>query len=1328
MALLGVRNVHIGNGVPIPLESGGVGADGAEVRNLVAGVHHAVAVGVEVQVGGQLVARAGSGATHARHIAGVAGQVAAGGRARHPGAIAIQVVPDGVELGQVDHINQVVVVQVVVVRGWDGRELAGDVQRGAVVLQRRVLRTIAEVPRVIAAGLLVQVEVPVHIDAGAVFGGALQRGGGLALAAAGAGGLTGAGSGVVVVAEGYLAGYGAIHSGAHQTARIVGSGGGGGYPAGGVAAVDEVGVGAVGGAGQLAHQTAQSIGSAAAGGDRPGGVGGARQRGGGVHPPGQTAQFAVGGGGGHIAGGVAGGHYRAARDHSRQAPRQVAQTPAGKAAGSAGGHRARGITVGYGGAGGINLPHQAADKAVRAAAGNRACAGGGAVPHIGAAVEDAHQAPGFALGIGNGHRAGGGAAGHLAVDPVLPHQAAGYRVAGHIAGGGAVPDQAGAAGLVGVLPHQAAGPVDARWGGIGAGGRGGAAGAAVADGSRVVAQQTADQVESVAGHDALAPGDRTAGNRAAAHHAAGVAAPGQGAGANPGAAGGGAAAPHIVHTGLRQRHIPHHAGDGGDGRGCRGVAGDANVGEQAHEGGISGAVRGQVDVEVGNGVPVAVKGGGVGLGVGVMAAEGIPAGAAVPVVVGGVGAAAAVGVEVQVGHQLVAQARPYYGIAVGAAHAAGGAHFGVAAHIAHGEGGPVGVDGCRTPVPVQVQADGVQLGQGGDFNEAVAVGIVVRAAGTLGRRGEAAVFQRRVLAGRSEVPRVIVARCAVHIYIPVGVNARVPGDALQLGGGLALAAAVAAGLVGARGRVVPIAVGDPAGAAAAAHQPAQNPAGGSASGAVDPAPGVAGGDGGGNCAQEVKAADQAADPSVGAVVNVDIAEGVAGDDLAGQAGSHQPAGPDHGAVDGYDDIGPAGVDRAPVAAFPHQAAHLGTGAGVFVGGPDFAGGAAGSYRAKALPHQGAGIDDAGARALAVNIDIGQAHAPDDAAPVHFCEQTDALPRDIVGAVVGNIDEQVVNDMAVALKDAAVTRSVVADRRPALAGVEKVAGVVGVHGDGAAGDGVGLAVPVGVKVQVGYQLVARADGGAAHAFGQAGESGGVRDGVVPHHALAVAVQVVADGVQLGQGADFNQVVVVGVIVHRVRAGLPRDLPRHAGRIVAVFQQRVLRVSAEVPRVVVAGFPVQIQVPAHIDVGGHSAVGGGGAQLGGGFAHAGAGAGDAGGGLVPIAVGYLTRLGAGHQGAHQTAPAVAAGASGYRPNGIAGGDDGGRAGDLARQTAQFVGGHAGAGAAGGYGAGGVGSAHRRAGAGHTSHQAAGHAAIAGDRHRAGGVAGDHRAADG
>ena len=134
---------------------------------------------------------------------------------------------------------------------------------------------------------------------------------------------------------------------------------------------------------------------------------------------------------------------------------------------------------------------------------------------------------------------------------------------------------------------------------------------------------------------------------------------------------------------------------------------------------------------------------------------------------------------------------------------------------------------------------------------------------------------------------------------------------------------------------------------------------------------------------------------------------------------------------------------------------------------------------------------------------GQPQVLDRAAAAHLAEQ----PHVVDGAV----DEQVGDGVAVALEVAGEGGGRVADGRPAFAA-------------GPCGAG---------EVQVRRQLVPGAGGSAAHADGGVGEGGhvgGLIGGVVRR---AVAVEVVTDGVKLGQAGDLDEVVVVGV---EVRAGI------------------------------------------------------------------------------------------------------------------------------------------------------------------------------------------------
>ena len=134
-----------------------------------------------------------------------------------------------------------------------------------------------------------------------------------------------------------------------------------------------------------------------------------------------------------------------------------------------------------------------------------------------------------------------------------------------------------------------------------------------------------------------------------------------------------------------------------------GVAG-TSVTKQPYRGNVSG-----IDGQIGNGMPVAIKGCDVAI-------NGRPAG----IIVAGSYTAAAVGVKVQVGIQFIADARAGVGISVGGVGAAVGLR-------AAGKCGSVGgrVSGGHLAGAVQVIADGVQLVQVFNFNEPVAVAVIV---------------------------------------------------------------------------------------------------------------------------------------------------------------------------------------------------------------------------------------------------------------------------------------------------------------------------------------------------------------------------------------------------------------------------------------------------------------------------------------------------------------------------------------------------------------------------------------------------------------------------
>ena len=140
----GVDDGQVGDRPVVALEGGGVGAaDGRPVGEGVAGVHGAAAVVVEVEIVAQFVAGAGALAAHAGFGAGKGGgKDESGGGAGGRDAVAVQVIADGVQLGEGSDLDQVVVVVVVV----EGAPLGVEVETAE--LQHRILGTGAEIPRV----------------------------------------------------------------------------------------------------------------------------------------------------------------------------------------------------------------------------------------------------------------------------------------------------------------------------------------------------------------------------------------------------------------------------------------------------------------------------------------------------------------------------------------------------------------------------------------------------------------------------------------------------------------------------------------------------------------------------------------------------------------------------------------------------------------------------------------------------------------------------------------------------------------------------------------------------------------------------------------------------------------------------------------------------------------------------------------------------------------------------------------------------------------------------------------------------------------------------
>ena len=252
------------------------------------------------------------------------------------------------------------------------------------------------------------------------------------------------------------------------------------------------------------------------------------------------------------------------------------------------------------------------------------------------------------------------------------------------------------------------------------------------------------------------------------------------------------------------------------------------------------------------------------------------------------------------------------------------------------------------------------------------------------------------------------------------------------------------------------------------------------------------------------------------------AGGVAGNRIGPRANgvvAYQTAGDDtwmRSRADG--DRGIAGQNRAIVVAY--QSARR----GALLGDRNrTASGVAGCHRAVVYAYQSAICPVIGAPAP-LHVGVDHSHATDNGCGADLAEQP--------GIRGVSIDGQVGDGLAVAVEHGGVS----ANRGPI--GVR--AGVAAVHG----------AVAIGVEVQVAAQFVPAARRRAAHAGDRAGEGRGVGGGV---GGGAVAVQVVADGVELGEASDVDEVVVVVVVVdlqaavreHRI-AGCGRSSMRRRQR--------------------------------------------------------------------------------------------------------------------------------------------------------------------------------------
>ena len=271
-----------------------------------------------------------------------------------------------------------------------------------------------------------------------------------------------------------------------------------------------------------------------------------------------------------------------------------------------------------------------------------------------------------------------------------------------------------------------------------------------------------------------------------------------------------------------------------------------------------------------------------------------------------------------------------------------------------------------------------------------------------------------------------------------------------------------------------------------------------------------------------------------------------------------------------------------------------------------------------------------------NTDLGQAQVGDGTGAANLTEQP---PVKVLAGDGGLALIEAGDGMPVALKFGVISAARGADRLPA--------------GAAALAEG-----------EVGAQLVARAGSGAAGAVSAgAGESPVVGAIIAVVVRRPVPVQIVAHRIQVRQGVQVNQVVVVPVVIP------PLGDARHR----PVSEDGVVLPVAEVPGVVGAGDVVHIHIPVGVDAG----VAGGGLQVGGGLAFGGGGVGvvgHSGGLVVPVA---------GHGGGAADEPIQALGAAAAAVGNGAGGV--GRRYPVEDPTAQGAG--AGVGAASN-GAGGIG----------------------------------------
>ena len=461
-------------------------------------------------------------------------------------------------------------------------------------------------------------------------------------------------------------------------------------------------------------------------------------------------------------------------------------------------------------------------------------------------------------------------------------------------------------------------------------------------------------------------------------------------------------------------------------------------------------------------------------------ADGIPAAAAVVVGVAAVrreGRAhlgprgpVAIRVEVQIVLQLVAGAVVEVGVARGVRRAA---H--VVAVVAERLAVVRGVAGSRGAVAVQIPADGVQLRQGADFDQAVVVVVVVA---VLRRGVHAAVAQRRVVRALAEVPRRFVrVAVAVHVHVgPAGEDAGGRRRRLQLRRGAAGA------LVGRRDAArlaVPVARRGRAG--------------------------VAG--------QAVLVGRRAAAR--------DRAGRVAGDDGSAVA-AHQPAGAAGAAL--RLSLRVAGHDHRTRRRRPHQAADVGVARHR----------AARPRRLHPAPRR---PRQRRRRTLLADVHVGvrQPQRAHHGAAAQHREQPAVVAVAVDVEVVDGVAVAVEHGVEVG---AVAGRPAAADGIPAAAavvvGVARVAGAARVRRTVAVG--VEVQVPGQLVAGAGGRA---GDGRAAHVRAGVGEGAagaGVVRGVAGRG--TVAVQIPADRVQLRERGDLDQAVVVHVVV-RAGALVVRD---------------------------------------------------------------------------------------------------------------------------------------------------------------------------------------------